>query len=165
MREWTVAGGIVESPEGVLLVRNRRRGGSHDWSPPGGVIDVEDADVVSGLTREVREETGLTVTAWDGPVYEVSAVALDMGWHLRAHVFVATAYEGAIALDDPDGIVVDAAFVGADECAGRLAACYQWVREPLGDWLDHRWDSAGHRRYQYEVRGSDPGSITVARLT
>src|SRR5262245_54060280 len=56
MREWTVASGLLETPDGVLLVRNVRRGGFEDWSTPGGVIDAEDADVLAGLTREVEEE-------------------------------------------------------------------------------------------------------------
>ena len=59
VREWTVAGGLLETPEGVLLVRNLRRGGFEDWSTPGGVIDDDDADLLAGLTREVEEETGL----------------------------------------------------------------------------------------------------------
>lgn len=164
MREWTVAGGIVEGSDGVLLVRNRRRWGSHDWSPPGGVIDEDDDDLVSGLTREVCEETGITVTEWEGPVYEVSAVAPDMGWHLRAHVFLARAFEGDLSVDDPDGIVVDAAFVAVDECAEMLEGCFLWVREPLGEWMERRWDSAGHRQYRYEVLGADPMSLRVERL-
>lgn len=164
MREWTVAGGIVEGPEGVLLVRNRRRWGSHDWSPPGGVIDAEDDGLVAGLTREVLEETGITVTDWEGPVYEVSAVALDMGWHLTAHVFVARAYRGDLRVEDPDGIVVDARFAAAEQCAELLEACHPWVREPLGEWMDGRWGATGHRAYRYEVRGSDPTSLRVERL-
>src|SRR5690349_24275191 len=72
-REWTVAGGLLETTDGVLLVRNVRRGGFEDWSTPGGVIDDEDADVVAGLTREVEEETGLRVEEWGGPLYEVIA--------------------------------------------------------------------------------------------
>ena len=32
MHEWTVAGGLIEGPQGVLLVRNRRRNGRFDWS-------------------------------------------------------------------------------------------------------------------------------------
>lgn len=164
MREWTVAGGIVEGPAGVLLVRNRRRWGSHDWSPPGGVIDAEDADMISGLTREVREETGIVVTAWDGPVYEVSAVAPEMGWHLRAHIYVATAFGGDLVVEDPDGIVVDAAFVAERECGDRLAGCFPWVREPFAEWLAARWDASAHREYRYHVRGNNPSSIHAERL-
>ena len=39
MRDWVVGGALILSDEGVLLVQNRRRNGSHDWTPPGGVID------------------------------------------------------------------------------------------------------------------------------
>jgi len=56
-----VAGGLIETEAGVLLVRNVRRGGFEDWSTPGGVIDAQDADLLAGLTREVAEETGLIV--------------------------------------------------------------------------------------------------------
>ena len=59
LHEWTVAGGLIETDAGVLLVRNVRRGGFEDWSTPGGVIDADDADLLAGLTREVDEETGL----------------------------------------------------------------------------------------------------------
>lgn len=164
MREWTVAGAIVEGPDGLLMVRNRRRWGGHDWSPPGGVIDDDDHDLLAGLTREVREETGIVVTAWAGPVYEVSAVAPEMGWHMHAHVFIATAFEGEVSVDDPDGIVVDAEFVEAGRRAGYLDACHPWVREPLGEWLHERWDATEPRAYHYEVRGTDLASLDVQRV-
>ena len=38
VREWTVAGGLLETPAGVLLVRNQRRGGFEDWSTPGAAL-------------------------------------------------------------------------------------------------------------------------------
>jgi 8-oxo-dGTP diphosphatase len=78
MREWLVAGALVEIDGALLLVRNERRGGHSDWTTPGGVIDADDQSLLDGLTREVYEETGLRVTAWEGPLYEVNAVARDM---------------------------------------------------------------------------------------
>ena len=54
MRDWVVAGAVIEGADGLLLVRNRRRDGSEDWSPPGGVID-EGETILEGLTREVAE--------------------------------------------------------------------------------------------------------------
>src|SRR3954469_24067179 len=87
VREWLVASGIIEGPEGVLLVQNLRRNGTLDWSTPGGVIEVHEGEsVVDGLTREVAEETGIRVTEWIGPVYEVEAVAEGLGWSLRVEV-------------------------------------------------------------------------------
>lgn len=41
----------------ALLVKRRDNG---HWEAPGGVLELEE-DVVSGLKREVREETGLEV--------------------------------------------------------------------------------------------------------
>jgi 8-oxo-dGTP diphosphatase len=165
MHEWTVAGGLVEGPQGVLLVRNRRRNGRFDWSTPGGVIDPTDGTVVDGLTREVEEETGLRVTAWEGPVYEVHAIASDLGWSMRCEVHRALVYEGELRVDDPDGIVVDAAFVPIAEAAVLLNDCMQWVREPLSEWLLAPWGPAQRRGYRYDVRGVTPGALEVLRVS
>lgn len=163
MREWLVASGIVEGPEGLLLVQNRRRDGALDWSPPGGVIEVHDGEsVVEGLTREVEEETGITVTAWDGPLYHVEAEAPDMGWHLRVEVHRAVAYAGELRVDDPDGIVVDARFMPLDECSSWLASTWLPTHEPLLAWLSERWSDG--RSYRYRVDGAARASMTVTRL-
>lgn len=162
MRDWLVGGGLVTGPEGVLLVQNRRRDGRLDWSPPGGVIDPGET-VLGGLTREVEEETGLRVTAWTGPAYEIVAEAPDMGWRLRVEAHLGTAHQGELVVADPDGIVVAAAFVGRDECPARLAGAPRWVREPVCDWLADPW--AGTRAYAYRVEGTlAAGDLTVHRL-
>ncbi len=165
MHEWTVAGGLIEGPQGVLLVRNRRRNGRFDWSTPGGVIDATDVTLVEGLTREVEEETGLRVTAWEGPLYEVRAVASDLGWSMRCEVHRALTYDGELHVDDPDGIVVDAAFFPVSEAAALLNDCIQWVREPLSEWLLAPWGPAQHRGYRYDVRGVTPGALEVQRVS
>jgi len=148
-------------PDGVLLVRNRRRNGSHDWSPPGGVID-EGESLLEGLTREVEEETGLRVTRWAGPVYEIEATANDLGWILRVEVHVAVEYEGELRLEDPDGIVVDARFIAPDACDLHLDGAQRWVREPFQEWLLERW--AGSRSYGYRIEGDDARSLAITRL-
>jgi 8-oxo-dGTP diphosphatase len=166
MRQWTVGGGLILSDAGLLLVQNRRRNGMVDWSPPGGVIEVDDGEeLVAGLTREVEEETGLRVTKWVGPIYEVVTEAPDLGWRMRAEVYLAIDYDGELAVDDPDGIVVDACFVALDSCATHLDACHPWVREPLAEWLADRWSGDGWRPYGYRVEGSDLASLTVTRIS
>ena len=161
MRNWTVGGALVESPSGLLLVQNLRRGGVLDWSPPGGVIDHGES-IVAGLTREVHEETGLIVTAWEGPIYTINAHAEGLGWTLRVEAHRAVAFEGDMRLADPDGIVVDARFATVDECHHHLADARRWVKEPLLAWLVDPWD--GHRNFDYRIDGDDVGSIEVIAL-
>ena len=163
MREWVVGGAVVLDGEQLLLVGNRRRNGSLDWTPPGGVIEIHDGEVLlDGLAREVEEETGLRVTEWAGPLYSVVAEAPDLGWRLRAEVHLAVAWEGELAVDDPDGIVVDARFVDCPGCDGLLEACHPWVREPLAAWLKERWDE--EQTFDYRVDGADLASVTITRV-
>jgi 8-oxo-dGTP diphosphatase len=158
-----VASGLVEGADGLLLVQNLRRNGSRDWSTPGGVIEIADGEsVVDGLTREVAEETGIVVSEWIGPVYEVEAVAEGLGWALRAEIYRAVRWTGTVVVEDPDGIVVDARFVPLDACDRYLEGCHPWVREPLGAWLVERWEKRRH--YRYRLDGDTPGSITVVKV-
>ena len=163
VREWTVAGGLLETPDGVLLVRNQRRGGLEDWSTPGGVIDDDDADLLAGLTREVAEETGLRVREWSGPLYEVRAHAPDMGWRMRCEVHLAVAFDGDVIVDDPDGIVVEAAFLSPTECVTLLASCAPWVGEPLSAWLRDRWEPGSGVDFRYDVFGTTRDDMRVVR--
>jgi 8-oxo-dGTP diphosphatase len=163
-KEWTVAGALIESADGLLLVRNVRRGGGEDWSTPGGVIDADDATVLDGLAREVEEETGLRITGWHGPVYEVVAVAPELGWSMRCEVHHVDTFEGELVIDDPDGIVVDAEFVVHHRIDDYLDRCPPWVREPLATWLTERWTADdATRTFHYEVHGTARDNLRVVR--
>ena len=162
IRQWMVAGGIIENNGHLLLVENLRRNGHTDWSTPGGVVEFGE-DAVAGLTREVTEETGLLVTQWQGPIYRVSTTAADMGWHMEVEVHRALAWTGEVAIgNDPDGIVVNAKFCDGALAAEHLADTAQWVREPMLSWLAERWTDT--QTFRYELRGADRSSAKVSRL-
>lgn len=150
LRHWQVAGGVVADERGLLLVQNRRRNGDVDWSTPGGVIDPGETPV-EGLTREVREETGIAVSAWSGPLYRVEVLAPDAGFFLRVEARRAVGFTGELVVDDPDGIVVSAEFVDAMTARDRLLDASPWVVEPL---LAHLEDGIGDGRvFRYLVEG------------
>jgi 8-oxo-dGTP diphosphatase len=163
VKQWVVASGIVERDGEVLLVQNRRRDGRVDWSPPGGVVEIGDGeDVLTGLTREVEEETGLRVTEWEGPVYLVDAEAADMGWHLRVEVHRAIEFEGELGCDDPDDIVCDARFFPVDALDDPLASMWLPTHEPLLAWLGERWTD--RRTYTYRIEGAERATMSITRI-
>jgi ADP-ribose pyrophosphatase YjhB (NUDIX family) len=53
----SVAAAVVDHDHRVLAIRRRDNG---HWEPPGGVLELDET-IEDGLTREVREETGLMV--------------------------------------------------------------------------------------------------------
>jgi len=151
-RDWLVGGAVIERDGQLLLVHNLRRSGRTDWSTPGGVIDAGET-LLQGLTREVEEETGLRVTAWQGPTYEVHTHAPGLGWTLRVEVHRAVSWDGELAVgEDPDGIVTDAEFVSLAALPHRLDGNQRWVSEPLLSWLDERWEVA--RTFRYRIDGT-----------
>jgi len=163
VREWLVGGALIQRPGEVLLVANRRMNGTLDWTPPGGVIDATDASVLHGLTREVREETGLVVQAWDGPCYEVFVEAPGLGWRMRVEAWRATRVSGEVLVADPDGIVEQARFVATEECHVLLGGVAPWVREPLHAWLDEPWPQ--RRVFRYAVHGADRATAEIVRVS
>ena len=136
MRRWRVAGGVIVADGAlgaggrILLVENRRRNGSLDWSTPGGVVDPGESDL-GALTREVVEETGVTVSGWTKALYTVEVTAPDMGWAMQAVVHRSTGHSGTIDIDDPDQIVTQARWVEAAEAEELLGSSPVWLREPL----------------------------------
>lgn len=162
MKQWAVASSIIISSESYLLVANRRKNDSIDWSPPGGVVD-EGETPVEALTREVVEETGLTVAGWGDEAYSVTVRFLDLGMHLTVSCFPALDWSGSLVIDDPDNIVEEAKWCTATECAELLADAPVWVREPF---LTHLQGAVPEtpESFIYEVHGERLADARVQRV-
>ena len=156
-----VAGALIESAEGLLLVCNRRRDGRVDWSPPGGMIDPDDDDLLSGLAREVFEETHLHVAEWSSPCYSVSAIHEELGWHLKVEVYRALSVTGTLHVDDPDRVVIEARYFRDAALLQQLALAPRWVREPLTEWMRSRGTGGIPLEFEYRVSGSTMHNFTV----
>lgn len=135
VQAFTVASGIVIEDDRLLLVQNQRRNGSLDWTTPGGVVDPGE-QVLEALTREVSEETALTVSGWSSMFYAVEAEFARRQITLRAEVYRAEVFSGSLMIDDPDDIVVDGSWVDANEALVLLDTSPRWVAEPLRHAID-----------------------------
>jgi hypothetical protein len=70
---------------------------------------------------------------------------------LTVEVHRAERFFGEVAIDDPDGIVVDARFVDPSEVAALLGVTSPWITEPLLGHLMQGIDDG--RTYRYRVDG------------
>lgn len=87
----SVAGVVVDDRRRALLIQRRDNG---HWEAPGGVLE-RDEDIVSGLRREVFEETGLHVTPT-----ALTGVYKNMARGIVALVFRCTAEGGTLTPSD-----------------------------------------------------------------
>jgi 8-oxo-dGTP diphosphatase len=87
----SVAGAVVNDVGRVLAIRRRDNG---HWEPPGGVLELDET-IEEGLVREIREETGLTVTP-----ERLTGVYKNMKRGIVALVFRCRSVNGETRLND-----------------------------------------------------------------
>jgi len=166
MRNWVVGGALIPRVDGVeidglVLVGNRRKDRTIEWTPPGGVIDRGES-IRQGLSREVFEETGFTISGWADLRYSVIVEAPQMGWRLRVEAWEAADVVGDIVVADPDGIVEEVRQVAGTEAPALLASSPQWVHVPVGDWLNGLVHPTGS--FHFRVIGTDRSTSRVERI-
>ncbi|MEX2502199.1 MAG: NUDIX hydrolase [Trueperaceae bacterium] len=143
-REFVVAAAILLDPRGrVLLVGNDWQGhGNVRWTLPGGVVERYES-TLDALSREVFEETGLQVTNVRHLAYAVHVEDRRRNDRAISFAFVAD-YQGLLNPKDPDGFIVEARFVPAEEIERTIPI--PPLREPL---LAYLRDGTPGRFYAY----------------
>ncbi len=143
-REFVVAAASLLDRQGrVLLVGNDWQGyGKVRWTLPGGMVERGES-TLDALSREVLEETGLSITAIHALAYAVHVEDQRRNDRATSFAFVAE-YDGLLNPRDPDGFIVEARFVPADEV--RAIVPLPPLRDPLVDFLT---DRVAGRFYSY----------------
>ncbi|HXG76094.1 MAG TPA: NUDIX domain-containing protein [Gaiellaceae bacterium] len=141
-----VATAIVRRGSEILLVLQGRTGEKLFWALPGGIVEQGEL-APDGLAREVREETGIVVEKLGRLAYVTQVDdARPPGWLGTVFTFEVDSWSGDLDVDDPDGVVFDAAFVALDDAVERLA--------------ETEWLSLAARYLRGEI---SPGSYHVKR--
>jgi 8-oxo-dGTP diphosphatase len=108
----SVAAAVVRDDGKMLAIKRRDNG---HWEPPGGVVNVGES-LTEALVREVREETGYTVS-----VGSVSGIYQNMKRQIVALVFRCEIAAGEAALSDESSRVE---WLDQMEVRGRMNESY-----------------------------------------
>jgi 8-oxo-dGTP diphosphatase len=117
--EFQIVTGILRRDNGLLMVQQAGPEEEPYWTVPGGAAEPEEF-VTDALVRELREETGLTVL--DPGTLAFTAQVDDRcdGWFATVWTWEVARWEGEISVDDPDGLVLEAAWIPLDEALAHL---------------------------------------------
>ena len=114
-----IAAAIVRFGGELLMIRQGGPGEQPYWSVPGGRIEPGEF-APEAVVREVKEETGITVLD-PGPVAFTAQVDdRHEGWFATVWTFDVAAWEGELLVADPDGLVLEAAWIPLGEACRRL---------------------------------------------
>ncbi len=154
VRQVTVVAGLIRRGEDVLLVQQQAPGDpAPSWALPGGVAEAGEL-LPEALRREIREETGLTVTQVGRLTYFVQYDAPPAGQQTLALVFEVPGWQGDLRPADPDDLVLGARFVPPAQAVELVEGHLPWrhMREPL---VAHLRGAAPGTAWIYRERAPD----------
>jgi 8-oxo-dGTP diphosphatase len=111
---------IIRFGDDLLMVRQAGPGEEPFWVLPGGRVEPGEL-VTEAVVREVREETGIRVLDPGRVAFVVQVDERRESWNATAWTFEVDSWEGELAPADPDGYVLEAAWVPVAEACQRLA--------------------------------------------
>ena len=141
-----VVAALVRDGERLLLVEEREPVDViSTWMLPGGKVESAET-LTDALHRELREETGLRLVGEPTLAFVVEILATD-GRYIASTFDCAT--EGDVHPDDPDGLVLDAIWVPAEEALRRLS-CVAWYDSmPLERFLSGEASAGSMYRFEH----------------
>ncbi len=114
-----IVAGLLRRQREILMVQQAGPGEEPAWSVPAGRVEPGE-DRVHALGREVREETGLRVVDPGAVAFVVEVDERRYPWSGTVWTWEVAVWDGELAPRDPDGFVLQAAWVPLDDAVQRL---------------------------------------------
>jgi 8-oxo-dGTP diphosphatase len=116
-----IVAALVRRGDELLMVRQAGPGEEPAWTVPGGRVEPGEF-VTDALEREVAEETGIRVVDRGALAFLAQMDDRREGYFATVWTWDVAAWEGEVAPADPDGFVLEAAFVPFAEALEHLRA-------------------------------------------
>ncbi len=129
---YRIVSSIILENENILLVQNKDEYANYIWSLPGGQIEAGET-IKEALSREVYEETGLSVTNFEIAYIHESYVPEHAAQSLVTVCNVSVKHQEQLKINDPDGEITDIKWVPLTEIENYIKNT--GVSAPLTEWL------------------------------
>jgi 8-oxo-dGTP diphosphatase len=109
-----IASAIVRRGDELLMIRQGEPGHESFWSVPAGRAEPGEF-VIETLVRELREETGIELLDPGRLAFLAQVDDRRDGWFATVWTWDVAAWTGELDVGDPDGIVLEAAWMPLSE--------------------------------------------------
>lgn len=167
-RRMLIIAAIIRRGDEILLVEQRGKDDpASSYALPGGRVEPGEL-LIDALAREVREETGIVVHAPSRLAYLAQHHNVVNPWQnlddvITVFAFEVDDWEGAICINDPDGVILQAHFVSIADAIRKFeeTLSYRVMREPVVAYLHGEAKPGAMWFYRRQANGTD---ALIARL-
>ena len=154
-----IVAAIIRRGDEILLVEQQGKNDpATSWALPGGRVEPDEL-LIDALAREVREETGLTVTSIGQLAYLVQT---QSDYRTLVLMFEIKHWSGEIRVDDPDGYILQARFATQSDAIALLEKLpLRHMHEPLDAYLRGETKPGAMWFYRRQTNDTD---VLIARL-